>query len=94
MKLSKMSSLKPSAIHVKTRFDQAPVESFSDDDSSEQSQIEFSGTSPNYLKPTSFSDAKKASSQASSNNSESLIETTQLKMIQILRNQTLFLLHM
>ncbi|XP_028081921.1 calmodulin binding protein PICBP-like isoform X1 [Camellia sinensis] len=63
MKLPKMSSLKPSAIHVKTRFDQAPVESFSDDDSSEQSQIEFSGTSPNYLKPTSFSDAKKVSSQ-------------------------------
>ncbi|KAI7992846.1 hypothetical protein LOK49_LG12G00146 [Camellia lanceoleosa] len=63
MKLSKMSSLKPSAIHVKTRFDQAPVESFSDDDTSEQSQIASSGTSPNYLKPTSFSDAKKASSQ-------------------------------
>ncbi|GFY98173.1 calmodulin binding protein [Actinidia rufa] len=56
-----MPSPSPSAKRVETRFDHASIDSVSDDASSELSQLEVSGTSPNYMKANSCSGAKKES---------------------------------
>ncbi|XP_057468032.1 calmodulin binding protein PICBP-like [Actinidia eriantha] len=56
-----MPSPNPSAKRVETQFDHASIDSVSDDASSELSQLEVSGTSPNYIKATGCSDAKKES---------------------------------